>query len=293
MNTDAGNRLGQFLRARRELLRPEEIGMPADGRRRVTGLRREEVARLAGVSTDYYGRLEQGRERHPSLQVVDALARALELEEDAAKHLRRLALPRPGKRHRAAHDEHVSSPLLNMMAAWPQTPAVVLDRCLRVLAANALGKALFDGHTYRDDLLRLVFLDLDAPEFYPNWDRVAANTVGGLRAAVGTDYDDPHLIETVDELSFKSESFRRLWARHDIRQKTQETKRLRHPVVGELMLHYESFTVNSAPGQQLVVYQADPGSPSEEALSLLGSFTADSAVAETTQKRSTATRGPV
>ncbi|WP_037870621.1 helix-turn-helix transcriptional regulator [Streptomyces sp. NRRL S-813] len=295
MNTDTGNRLGQFLRARRELLRPEDIGMPADGRRRVTGLRREEVAQLAGVSIDYYVRLEQGRERHPSLQVVDALARALELGEDAAEHLHRLALPLPEKRHRAADEEHVSSPLLNMMAAWPQTPAVVLDRCLRVLAANALGRALFDGHTYRDDLLRLVFLDSDAHEFYPDWDRVAANTVGGLRAAIGADYDDPRLNETVGELSLKSESFRRLWARHDIRRKTHETKRLRHPVVGELTLHYQSFTVNSAPGQQLVVYQADQGSPSEEALNLLGSYTADCADAETVQelRPSTTTRGPV
>ncbi|MGW1379073.1 helix-turn-helix transcriptional regulator [Streptomyces sp. NPDC002446] len=281
MDTDTENLLGQFLRARRELLRPEDLGLPADGRRRVTGLRREEVAQLAGVSTDYYMRLEQGRERHPSVQVVDALARVLELEDDAAAHLHRLALPFSRRRRPAARREHVSPHLLSMMAAWPQTPAVVLDRYLTVLAANALGTALFDGHTYRDDLVRLVFLDPDARDFYPDWDRAAANTVGGLRAAVGTDYNDPRLVEVVGELSLKSESFRRLWARHDIRHKTHETKRFRHPVVGELTLHYESLTVNSAPGQQLVVYQADPGSPSQEALSLLGSYTADGAPAET------------
>ncbi|MEV0995835.1 helix-turn-helix transcriptional regulator [Nonomuraea sp. NPDC050202] len=271
---DTDNLLGQFLRARRELLQPEDLGMPAGTRRRVLGLRREEVAQLAGVSTDYYVRLEQGRERHPSAQVVDALARALELEEDAAAHLHQLSRPAPARRRPRPRREQVSPNLVRMMAAWPHTPAVVLGRCLTVLAANPLGKALFDGHAYSHDLVRLVFLDPDAREFYPDWDRVAVNTVGGLRSAAGTDYDDPRLIEVVGELSLKSETFRKLWARHDIRQKTHETKRFRHPLVGPLTLHYESLTVNSAPSQQLVVYQAAPGSPSEEALSLLGSLTA-------------------
>ncbi|MEO3802476.1 helix-turn-helix transcriptional regulator [Nonomuraea sp. B1E8] len=276
MNRD--NPLGQFLRARRELLRPEDLGLPPGARRRVAGLRREEVAQLAGVSTDYYVRLEQGRERHPSAQVVDALARALALGEDAAAHLHRLAGVSAGRRRPAPGREQVSPHLLRMMRAWPHTPAVVLGRCLTVLAGNALGKALFAGHAHSDDLVRLVFLDVDAREFYPDWDRVAVNTVAGLRAAAGADPDDPRLIEVVGELSVKSETFRTLWARHDIRQKTRETKRFRHPLVGELTLHYESLTVNGAPGQQLVVYQADPDSPSEEALSLLGSLTAEQEV---------------
>ncbi|MEV4176473.1 helix-turn-helix transcriptional regulator [Nonomuraea sp. NPDC049709] len=270
METD--NLLGQFLRARRELLQPEDVGLPAGARRRVAGLRREEVAQLAGVSTDYYVRLEQGRERHPSAQVVDALARVLELEEDAVAYLHRLARPATGRRRPAARREQVSPNLLRMMASWPHTPAVVLGRRLTVLAANTLGEALFAGHTHSGDLVRLVFLDPDAREFYPDWDRVAVNTVAGLRAAAGVDHDDPQLVEVVGELSIKSRAFRELWARHDIRQKTHESKRFRHPLVGELTLHYESLTVNSAPGQQLVVYQADPGSPSEEALSLLGSL---------------------
>ncbi|MFI7700154.1 helix-turn-helix domain-containing protein [Nonomuraea sp. NPDC049480] len=274
---DRENPLGQFLRARRELVQPESVGLPAAGHRRVAGLRREEVAALAGVSTDYYVRLEQGRERHPSVQVVDALARALALEPDATAHVHELARPASGRRRPAARRERVSPNLLRMMEAWPHTPAVVLGRCLTVLAHNALGKALFDGHAYSGDLVRLVFLDRDARHFYPDWDRVAANTVAGLRAAAGADYDDPRLAEVVGELSIKSEAFRRLWARHDIRQKTHESKRFRHPLVGELTLHYESLTVNSAPGQQLVVYQAGQGSPSEEALSLLGSLTADPA----------------
>ncbi|MEV5718236.1 helix-turn-helix transcriptional regulator [Amycolatopsis mediterranei] len=268
------NTLGEFLRARREQVGPEELGLPAGGSRRVAGLRREEVALLAGVSTDYYVRLEQGRERNPSAQVVDALARGLALDEDASAHLHRLAQPAPARRRRARRPERVSPNLLRLMDGWPATPAVVLGRCLDVLAHNALGQALFAGHAYSGDLIRLVFLDPDAREFYPDWERVAVNTVGGLRAAAGIDPDDPQLVDTVGELSVKSADFRRLWARHDIRQKTHETKRFRHRLVGELELSYEALTVNSAPGQQLIVYQAEPGSPSEAALALLGSLAA-------------------
>lgn len=248
--------------------------MPVIGHRRVAGLRREEVAMLSGLSTDYYVRLEQGRERNPSVQVVDALARTLMLDDEAIAHLHRLARPVPGRSRKSNRRQRVSPSLLQMMNGWTDTPAVILGRCMDVLAHNALGGALFAGHTYSGDLMRLVFLDPDARDFYPDWDRVAANTVGGLREAAGTDYDDPQLIELVGELSLKSEEFRRLWARHDIRQKKHETKRFRHPVVGELTLTYESLTINSAPGQQLVVYQAEPAGPSAHALSLLGSLTA-------------------
>ena len=266
-----GNAIGEFLRARRELVRPADVDLAPGARRRVPGLRRAEVALLAGVSNDYYVRLEQGRERNPSPQVLDALAWALTLDEDATAHLHELARPRPRRRPRRAREE-VGAALLGMMAAWTGTPAVVLGRCMEVLAHNQLGEALFAGHTHSDDLVRLVFLDPDARDFYPDWERVAVNTVGGLRA--GADQDDRRLIETVGELSVKSADFRRLWARHDIRQKAHETKRFRHPLVGELTLTYEALTVNSAPGRQLVVYHAEPGSPSTAALSLLGSLTA-------------------
>ncbi|MFF4260135.1 helix-turn-helix domain-containing protein [Streptomyces sp. NPDC001663] len=275
---DSTNPLGEYLRARRCLVRPEDSGLPVSARRRVAGLRREEVALLAGVSTDYYVRLEQGRERHPSAQVVEALASALHLDPEAAAHLHRLARPGPVPGRAAARTgrERVSPVLLRMMEGWHRTPAVVLGPCMTVLAHNALGRALFAGHTYSGDLVRLVFLDPDARAFYPDWEKAAVNTVGALRSAAGTDHhDDPQLIRTVGELSLKSKEFRRLWARHDIRQKTHETKRFQHPLVGELTLDYESLTVNSAPGQQLVVYQAAPGSTSEQTLALLGSLTAD------------------
>lgn len=280
---DRENALGEFLRARRGLVAPEDAGIEPGPRRRVAGLRREEVAQLAGVSADYYVRLEQGRERNPSAQVVDALARALNLEEDAAAHLHKLARPQTRGR-RAPRRERVSPNLMQMLQAWPNTPAVVLGRTLTVLAHNPLGKALFGGHAYSGDLVRLVFLDPDGRDFYPEWDRVAVNTVAGLRASAGLDPDDPALVETVGELSVKSAEFRRLWARHDIRQKTHETKRFQHPLVGELTLTYESLTVHSAPGQQLVVYQAAPGSASEEALALLGSLTAGDAPEATPTK---------
>jgi transcriptional regulator with XRE-family HTH domain len=264
------NAIGQFLRARRAQVRPEDVDLVPGARRRVSGLRRAEVALLAGVSSDYYVRLEQGRERNPSPQVVDALARALDLDEEATAYLHELTRPRP--RRPRAKKEQVSPALLGMMAGWTNTPAVVLGRRMNVLANNQLGEALFAGHTYSDDLVRLVFLDPDARDFYPDWERVAVNTVGGLRS--GADPEDRRLIETVGELSVRSADFRRLWARHDIKQKAHETKRFRHPLVGELTLTYEALTVNSAPGQQLIVYQAEPGSPSAEALSLLGSLTA-------------------
>ncbi|MFK0115226.1 helix-turn-helix domain-containing protein [Streptomyces sp. NPDC090994] len=287
---ESDNPIGQYLRARRQLVRPEDLGLAPGVRRRVPGLRREEVAMLAGVSTDYYVRLEQGRERRPSAQVVDAIARALVLDEEATAYLRRLAAPAPRRRRRAGRNQRVSDGLLRIMAGWQHLPAVILGPYLDVLAHNDLGRALFAGHTYSDDLMRLVFLDPDAREFYVDWDRAALNAVAALRAAAG-DADDPSLTRLVGELSLRSEPFRRLWARHDIGHKTHETKRLRHPLVGELTLSYETLTVNGTPDQQLVVYHAEPGSPSAEALALLGSLAAESSQ-DAGQQRHPAGRPP-
>ncbi|GHC80587.1 helix-turn-helix domain-containing protein [Streptomyces flavofungini] len=275
---ESENPLGQFLRARRTLLRPEDIGLKVSDRRRVPGLRREEVAALADVSFDYYVRLEQGRARHPSAQVVEALARALELGPDAAEQLRQLVRPHaaPTRTHSSYRSEYeaVSPTLLRMPADWHRTPAVGLGHGLLVLAHNALGRALFAGHAHSGDLLRMVFFDRGARDFYPDRERVAENAVAALRPAAGSGRPDPVLVRTIGELSVRSPEFRRLWARHDVRRKTCERKRFRHPLVGELTLDYESMTVNSAPGQQLVVYQAAPDSASAQALTLLGALAA-------------------
>jgi transcriptional regulator with XRE-family HTH domain len=268
------NRIGQFLRARRERVRPEDVGLPDLGRRRVPGLRREELATLAGVSSDYYVRLEQGRERHPSEQVIDALARALRLDEDATAHLHDLARPAPRRRRAARRTERVRPELLRLMDAWPHTPAMVTGRRLDVLAANSLATAIHGGFARGHNLVRGLFLDPSARERYPDWDEVTRDTVAALRASVGPDLDDPHLTDLVGELSLKSEKFRTLWARHDVREKTHGTKRFMHPQVGELVLRYESFAVAGNPGQLLAVYHADPGSPTEQALALLSSMAA-------------------
>ncbi|MEU6132898.1 helix-turn-helix transcriptional regulator [Saccharopolyspora sp. NPDC047091] len=276
---DGDNPLGEFLRARRAQVRPEDWNLPAVGRRRVAGLRREELASLAGVSSDYYVRLEQGRERNPSPQVIDALATVLHLDAEATTHLHRLT--RPGTVRRPSRSERVSPNLLRLLESWPGTPAVVLDRYYTVLADNELGAALYGGHTYSGDLVRMVFLDADAHRFFLDWERIAENTVAGLHAAAALDRDDPRLVELVGELSLHSAEFRRLWARHDVRRKAHESKRFFHPQVGEMALSYETFSVHSAPGQQLMVYRAEPGSPSAEALALLGSLNAPAATRST------------
>jgi hypothetical protein len=151
----------------------------------------------------------------------------------------------------------------------------VMGRRMDVLAANRLAAALHGGFAQGTNLVRLVFLDPNAREVYPDWDEVARDTVAVLRSSVGPDLDDPRLTELVGELSLKSEEFRRLWARHDVREKTHGVKRYTHPLVGELTLSYESFTVGGAPEQMLVVYRAEPGSASEQALALLSSIAAD------------------
>jgi transcriptional regulator with XRE-family HTH domain len=263
-------RLGEFLRARRAVADPAAHGLPAGGRR-TPGLRREEVAMLAGVSTDYYIRLEQGRDKHPSPQVVQALAGALGLSEDAADHLRTLAGPAPS-RERSTRTEYADAALIRLMDGWHTTPALIFDRYLDQLAANPLGEALFDWMGEETNLVTSVFLLPAARTFYRDWEVTAENCVAALRATAGDDLDDPAVVTLVGGLSLKSEDFARLWARHDVRGKTTETKRFHHHLVGDLELNYQSLTVNSSPGQQLVVYQAEPASPSADALAVLGSY---------------------
>ncbi|MEV6864504.1 helix-turn-helix transcriptional regulator [Streptosporangium subroseum] len=265
---DGGKLLGEFLRARRELTTPAQVGLLDVGFRRTPGLRREEVAMLAGVSTDYYVRLEQGRERHPSGQVLDALTQALDLGIEAEAHLYELAQPRPRRRGTAGGTEQVSPDLLRMMHGWSYTPALVCNRWLDVLARNPPVAILHDGLEHTDNLLRLIFLDPRAREYYRDWEHIARAQVAYLRSVAGADLNDPDLIELVGELSSQSADFRRIWARHDVGIPSKN-RLLRHHAIGELDLTCEAFSVASAPGQQLLAFQAEPGSPSAHALTRL------------------------
>ncbi|GAA2574412.1 helix-turn-helix transcriptional regulator [Streptomyces lienomycini] len=266
------NHLGAFLRARRAGLLPRDVGMVSHGTRRVAGLRREEVAVLAGVNADYYTRLEQGRERNPSPQVLDALSRALRLDGDARTHLFRLAGAAPGGERSVHTAAGVSPELRRLMDGYPHTPAFVLGRALDVLAANALAEALFAPFDPADNLARMIFLDPAGRHFYADWDRAAQAAVANLREGAGHDPDSPELRRLVAQLTAHSAEFDRLWAAHGVRGKARDAKNLQHPEVGALALTYQAFDVRDAPGQQLVIYHAEPGSPSAQALDLLGSL---------------------
>lgn len=273
MQVPDDHHLGQFLRARRALVQPADAGLATSGRRRVRGLRREEVAVLADVNVDYYTRLEQGRETHPSAQVLDALARAYDLDDDARRHLFLLAGLAPAGRG-VAPRQPVSPDLLRLLDNWPATPATVLSRTLDVLARNPLAQALYSGFSGGDNLLVMIFLDPVGRTFYSDWDRAAQTSVANLRAAAGHDPDDPQLHELLARLSRGSAQFRQLWDQQHVRGKTRDPKTFQHHHVGELTLLTQTFDVRGAPGQQLVVYQAEPESPSAQALNLLGTLAA-------------------
>ncbi|MDX2701251.1 helix-turn-helix transcriptional regulator [Streptomyces sp. PA03-6a] len=267
--------LGEFLRARREALKPQDVGLPEHGRRRVPGLRREEVALLAGVSSDYYMRLEQGRETSPSPQVVDAVATALRLDDEATEHLRRLTRALHERRTPVIKSDEVSPQLLRLLDSWPDTPAFVLGPALDVLAHNDLAAALHSGFQRFDNLARMVFLDPAGRDFYQDWDRAAQACVAEIRSAFGYDPGSPRITEIVKTLSTKSPEFAELWSRHDVKRKTQQAKDLKHPRVGDLQIQFSAFTVNEAPHQQLIVYQAEPSSPTAAAFAELRSKAED------------------
>ncbi|AWN25546.1 MULTISPECIES: helix-turn-helix transcriptional regulator [unclassified Streptomyces] len=285
------NELGAFLRAHRSQVLPEDVGMPSHGRRRVPGLRREEVAVLAGMNADYYARLEQGRERHPSPQVLDALSRALRLDEDGRTHLCRLAGVVPDDRPTSYGPETVGPALRQLIDGYPHTPAFVLNPALDILAANSLAEALFSPFERADNLARMVFLDPAARQFHTRWNRAAQATVANLRQAVGRDPDAPRPAALVRSLTAASAAFTELWHSHTVRGKTHEAKEFSHPEVGALSLTYQAFDVRSAPGLQLVIYHAEPGSPSAEALSLLGTLHATDRQGSDGTVRAPGTRG--
>jgi transcriptional regulator with XRE-family HTH domain len=266
--------LGQYLRARRELVRPEDVNLRSVDRRRVPGLRREELAMLAGISSDYYLRLEQGRDHHPSAQVIDALARALRLDEVATAHLHALSRPDPPRPRRPLPEEAPRS-IAQLIDCWPNTPAHVIGRHLDILAANALASALSPIYSRGVNLVRAVFVDPELREFVGDWEETAQLVVARLRGLAGPDVDDPHLVELVGELSLRSDEFRRLWARHDIDLSAPSTHHFNHPLVGRLDLHTTRLAIVGEGGLRLIVHHADPGSSSERALSLLAGLAAD------------------
>ncbi|WP_330452465.1 MULTISPECIES: helix-turn-helix transcriptional regulator [unclassified Streptomyces] len=269
--------IGDFLRSRRARISPEDVGLNSYGRRRVPGLRREEVAQLAGVSVDYYIRLEQGRGPSVSDAVLDAIARVLRLDETEHAHLRTVARPKARKAS-APSVRRVRPGLRLLLDLFDRAPAFVLGRRMDVLAWNALGDALggFSGLPAGErNMPRQAFLAPGARELYPDWPAVAAETVAYLRLDAGLHPDDKELAALVGELSLKSEDFRRLWADHQVKAKTYGVKRMVHPVVGELTLPYETLAVPGEPELSLVVYTPEPGSETAERVALLASWSAD------------------
>lgn len=271
-NADDANPLGRYLRTRRSLASPDAVGLSDMGNRRVPGLRREEVAFLAGISSDYYVRLEQGRDRHPSEQVLRSIARALQLDEEATAYLIKIAKPKASGRKRPRKPERVSDGIRTLINSWPLTAAYVHGKYMDVLAANSLAIALSPYNAPGQNGILAAFLEPEMRELYTDWDAMTARVVPYLRSIVGADMDESRLIELVGELSLRSERFRRLWARQDVTHKTTGISTLNHPQVGSIELHYEKLLIPGADMQALITYHADPGSESEESLQLLATM---------------------
>ena len=273
MSSSDPNTLGEYLRARRELVTPADAGLPQFGVRRVPGLRREEVAMLAGISADYYLRLEQGRDRNPSVQVLDSLARVLQLDDTGTAYLLSLGREKPRRARRRPRKETVA-PGIDKLLVSIDLPAFVEGRYFDVLAANPLAAAISPRLVAGRNRLRDVFLDPAEQALYPDWDRATANVVAGFRKSVGTDTDDPRAIELVGELSLASDRFRALWARHDVGLYRGAGVTLDHPQVGLITLNREKLAINGSGGQILAIYHADAGSADAEKLALLASYQA-------------------
>ncbi|MGA5303487.1 helix-turn-helix transcriptional regulator [Nucisporomicrobium flavum] len=270
--------LGDFLRARRSRLRPEDVGLEPGGRRRVTGLRREELALLAGLSTDYYQRMEQGREVRPSDDVLDALAAAFDLADEERRHLFTLARaarrPAPTEVHR--DPERVPDSTRRLLRVMG-TPAVVLGRHLDVLAWNDMAEALLgdpvDVPPGRLNMLLLMFDDAHTGDRQcPDWEQQALDYIGMMRAAVATDPTHPRATAIVGELSIRSPEFRRLWGRHDVRESVSGSKTFRIPEVGDIVLDWDTYPLPGDPGPVMLVFTAEPGSADADRLQLLAAL---------------------
>lgn len=271
--------LSEFLRTRRARLKPADVGLAEHGRRRrVPGLRREELARLAGVSVAYYTRLEQGNARNVSAEVLNAISGALKLSEAEHTHLLHLSKPKQ-KRRSTPQRQQVRPAVLELLTAMEGVPAYVWGRRTDVLAWNRTASALFGDWEARApeerNWAKITFLDPPARQFFADWDAKAADVVGQLRLDAGLHPDDPLLAALIGELSMKSEEFRTLWAAHHVKRRSYGSVRIMHTLAGELTVHYETFLLPGDQEQHLETYHAEPASPSEEALRLIVSWGAD------------------
>ena len=276
----------QFLMSRRAKLTPEQAGLPGGSNRRVAGLRRTEVAVLAGVSVEYYARIERGTIAGASSSVLDAIARALQLDDTERTHLFDLAraadgIPPSGRPRRRPARQAASRPALQWtLEAITEGIAFVRNARQDLLATNALGRAFYSpvigrgGGGQVPNLARFQFLDPASRDFYPDWDLFAHMCVSNMRTEAGRDPHDRALQDLVGELSTRSDTFRVLWGAHDVRTHGAGTKRFHHPVVGELVLAYEELAITAEPGLSLLVYTAEPGSAAAEGLRLLASWAA-------------------
>ncbi|WP_138445419.1 helix-turn-helix transcriptional regulator [Sinomonas susongensis] len=282
---DNRDEVREFLMSRRARVNPKDAGITAGGKRRVSGLRRSEVADLAGVSVEYYAKLERGAIGGASASVLDALARALQLDDTEHAHLLDLAraadgIPTSGRARRRAGKPAELRPSLQWgLDSITDAVAFVRDPRQNLVATNELGRAFYSpvigdgGRT--PNLARFQFLDPAAHDFYPDWELFAEMCAAIMRSEAGRDPHDKALQDLVGELSTRSETFRRLWAAHDVRSHGAGTKRFHHPIVGDLTLSYEEFAVTAEPGNVMLIYTAEPGSPSADRLRLLGSWAAD------------------
>lgn len=273
--------VSDFLRTRRDRITPEQAGIIGGSRRRVPGLRREEVAMLAGVSVEYYARMERGDLAGVSAEVLDSVAQALRLDEAERDHLddlARAAGPRPMRRRRKACEKGVTPAFQRFLDAVTGAPVWVRDRRMDFVAANALGRALyaplFEDPSGRANTARFTFLDPAARLFFPDWEANADGIVATMRTYAGQNPLDKGLTDLIGELVTRSDAFRQRWSVHDVRHHRAGAKRIHHPVVGDLELSYEAMDLPANPDWFMFAYTAEPGSPTEERIRLLGSLAA-------------------
>jgi transcriptional regulator with XRE-family HTH domain len=277
-----------FLSSRRARITPEQAGVETFGtRRRVTGLRREEVARLAGVSIDYYTRLERGNLQGVSDSVLDAIGRALQLDPAEQEHLRDLSQHQnetPRRAGRVVSVAAVRPELQYLLDVVTDAPAMIINNRQDIVAANALGFAMHSDLVAAParpmNFSRFIFLDPQARNFYQDWQRAAHTNVAILRREAGRTPNDKDLAALIGELSMRSDDFRELWAAHDVRRHYAGVKSFRHSVVGPLELHFQTLELAEDPGLALTIYPATPGSPTADALRVLASWAATEGIAE-------------